>query len=87
MFCKKQACAAQKKAGGGAAPPAFANPMLASWVWKGLVCLEASFARLKKKGGGGLGRSPPPPPPAICKRSARSMGLEGTRMLSSLPES
>ena len=31
---------------GGAAPQAFANTMLASWIWKGLVCFEVSFARL-----------------------------------------
>ena len=39
------------KSAGGAAPPMHD----ASWVWKGLVCFEASFARLLKKDGKGLG--------------------------------
>ena len=34
--------------------------MLAAWVWKGLVCVEAKPAGKKKSGGVGEGRSPPP---------------------------
>ena len=58
-------------------PPRFANTMLASWVWKGLVCFEASWPGFKQAGG--LGGSSPP----NCKHNARIMDLEGIRMLSS----
>ena len=34
--------------------------MLAAWVWKGLVCVEAIPAGKKKSGGVGEGRSHPP---------------------------
>ena len=61
----KQACPALKKKaggfGGGRSPPPFANTMLASWVWKGLACFDASLLGFENKGGGiGGGRSPSP---------------------------
>ena len=49
-------------------PRMLSSTVLASWVWKGLACFEASVARLKKSGGlgggggGGWGGGAQPPP-------------------------
>ena len=62
--------------GGGAQPTPFANAMLAAWVWNWYALSPPGLN--KNKRAGGLGGAQPAPP--ICKRNARSMGLEGTRM-------
>ena len=46
---------------------------------EGFACFPASVVRLQKSGGLGGGGAAP----SICKHSARIMGLEGPRMLSS----
>ena len=58
----------QRGVEGEAAPP-FANTTLARQIWKGIICFDASLDGLKQRG------------VPICKRNARTMGLERILMV------